>query len=122
MTQTNIVPNNQTVIAITHSKFASVTTNILGSSLMNYTSLSGEQPEIYKKNGFTYYELGNITHEDFPKYNTIPDGAVYITFIVKEGSPYFFYVGYELNQSSKNQTSIDGYNAYKQIIESFRLG
>jgi ribosomal protein L40E len=122
LTQSRIVPNNQTIIAITHSKFGQVTTNILGSSLINYTSLSGEQPKVYKKNGFNYYELANTTHEYFPEYNTIPNGAVYTTFIDKNGGlPYFFYIACELKQSSNNKTNTEGYNSYRQIVDSFSV-
>ena len=115
--------NNITApVNVSTGNFTNVTMNVLQNSLDNYTSLSGEQPDVYKKNGFTYYELGNITYEDFPEYNPIPDGAVYTTFIEKPGLPYFFYIGYELEQSSDNQTSTEGYNGYKQIVDSFRLG
>jgi zinc-ribbon domain len=121
LTDHKLIRNNLTAHP-TYGKFSEVDTNILGSSLNNYTSLSGEQPKVYKKNEFTYYELGNTTHEYFPEYNTIPNGAVYTTFIDKNGYlPYFFYIGCELKQSSNNKTSTEGYNIYKQIVDSFSI-
>ena len=146
MTQNIQVPINQTVnqtvgldsngnnitgpVNVSTGNFTNMTLNILQSTLDNYPSLSGEQPEIYKKNGFTYYELGNISSEEFSEwfvylptiYNIPPGGVVYTTFIKKAGLPYFFYIGCELEPTSNDQNNTEGYNGYQQIVDSFRLG
>ena len=80
MTQNTQVQINQTVnqtigldsngnnitgpVNVSTGNYTNMTLNVLQSSLDTYTSLNGEQPKIYKKNGFTYYELGNITDEE----------------------------------------------------------
>ena len=114
-------------VNVSTGNFTNVTQNILQSSLDTYTSLSGEQPKIYKKNGFTYYELENITYEDFKQpiifqCYQLPGGVVYTTFIKKASLPYFFYIGYELEPTSNDQNNTEGYNGYQQIVDSFRLG
>lgn len=115
-------------VNVSTGNFTNVTQNILQKSLDTYTSLSGEQPEISKKNGFTYYEMENITFQDLkqsydlPIDYQLPGGVIYTTFIKKANLPYFFYIGYMLEPTSNDQNNTEGYNGYQQIVDSFRLG
>lgn len=100
--------------------------NVLQETLNRYIS-SGGSVKNSTKNGFTYYDLGTGTEGSLAEgslggpftFNQNLVGNNYATLIVKNGLPYFFVVELRLDD---RQTHDNGYNAYQQIVNTFKLG
>jgi len=115
--RTENVPSNQTDnqtngLNTTNITYTSENINLLQNGLDELKS-EGIEPKKSTKNNYTYYEFDGGTTNN--KWLNITDQ---MTIIQKEGKPYFFMI---LLQSYNGKNDINGYNAYKQIINSFKL-
>jgi hypothetical protein len=90
--------------------------NILQNALNGFTTLNGSAPKQNITNGFTDYDLGSGTSlSDFLN-NT--DAA---TILVKKGDPFFFIIYLTSSEPNGSQNYTDANNAYRQIVNTFKL-
>lgn len=92
------------------------TVNVLQRALDNFTA-SGGKLKTSTKNGLTHYDFGSGSSQGI--YINTTD---YATIIVKNGTSYFFIVYLNIYEPEGSKNDVEGYNAYQQILNSFKIG
>ena len=108
-------------VNITTNETQNVSINVLQTVIDNYTATIGK-PKVSTKNDYTYYELSSGTAE-----GVYMNETQYATLIEKKNYQYFFVILLSINDarepgSNSHNYDSEGYNAYKKIVNSFKLG
>ena len=102
--------------------------NNLNNGFFNGFVVEGSgKPDIYTKNGYTYYAIGpqiieNSSVANPGLYGKLLNETDYNTFITKDGFPYIIWIEMSYDETSNNQNNNEAYNGYKQIVNSFKIG
>ncbi len=91
--------------------------DVLQTFLTYYGNSTGKAPKQSSNNGFTYYDSGSESNTS-NYYNTTEAATV----IVKNGTTYFFIIYLSSDEPNASKNDTDGYKAYQQIVNTFKLG
>lgn len=108
---TTPTPSNQTSSnsSKSDSNPQTITFDTFQSFLEQMTKKYGE-PKTTTKNGYNYYEWGPTDQNN------------YITAIIKDNMDMFFLIVYQMtNETQSGSAGETGYNAYRQVVDTFRI-